>query len=254
MPPRTLERFAPDPRLKVPTLLDEACDNFEREVGGRKALITHLAHARLVGGQEYLVGAIADPRNDDLSLARICTIHGLSFSELLVLFRDAGIMRAQLNAMRKVWKALPEVAGDLLSRAVPYTIECLRCRGTGELKRKSAEGEAVTKPCRVCNGSGKTQVEPRLETQKIALQLGGLLLPGATAPQVQVNVQQTAGALPTHLDFARRADEQLYASTTGSATVQSQVSWRAAGRGPTINATPVELEEEDAGDEGAEEV
>jgi hypothetical protein len=206
----------------IPRPLEEACKNFEQAVGGRDNLVGHLVHAsNLTEDQEYLIGAIADPRNDARSLARICTIYEIKFTDLLQLFRNAGLVKAQLAAMQKVWTRLPEVAGDLMDRATTHTLTCPRCRGDGKIPKsvmqpnpKEPEAGPVEvkweELCPECDGRGEQVVQPSLEVQKIALQLGGLLDKGG--PAVQVNVQQNnlPPAAGNHSDFLKRADEKLY--------------------------------------------
>jgi hypothetical protein len=202
--------------VSLPPALEEACRNFEHEVGGRDALIHTLAAAELTQTQEYLVGAIADPRNDQASLARICAIHRIRFGELLQIFRNAKIMRAQVRAIQAVADALPEVAGDLMARALPHELPCTRCAATGTIRHKKRRldkaADAEDLPCPVCQGRKVILVQPELETQRTALELGGLLQKGGS-PAVQVNVQQNAGGgggAGSHLDFLRRADQKLY--------------------------------------------
>lgn len=241
--------------VNLPTPLIAACKHFEREVGGRQKLIEALAVARLTENQEYLVGAIADPRNSKLSLARICAIYGLKFVDLIHLFRDAKVVKAQVVAIQKIADALPEVAGDLMARAVPHMIPCGRCGGTGKIRRprllkarkEPAEGSPkADKPCSVCGGEGQVVVQPTLETQKVALELGGLLKPGGGA-QVQVNVQASGGGGISHSEFLRRADEKLYQAAGGASGTTSGTSGGAGTGRPEIvdvEAEPAEEPEE----------
>ncbi len=186
--------------VRVPLALETACKNFEAEVGGREALIATLIHAPLTKDQELLVGAIVDPRNDEASLARICYTFNIQFADLITLFRSAGFVKAQLQAMRKVWDAVPEVAEDVMGRAVPHYLRCNGCFGrrkveAPELDEKgAATGKTVEVPCPACDGEGEVLVQPKLETQKVALELGGLIQPKGAPVQVNVTQQQAQGA------------------------------------------------------------
>jgi hypothetical protein len=210
-------RAAEEKQVAIPAPLERACRNFESEVGGRAALIEHVSHAQLNEDQELLIGAIADPRNDQSSLARICYSYGIQFADLLTLFRSAGFAKAQLQAMRRVWERLPDVAGDVMERSVPHQILCSSCAGIGRVEKTKATGgdgggiQRVEERCDTCNGMGYITIQPRLETQKVALEIGGLLQPGG-GPGVQVNVtqQQAMGVAGRLSSFARESDEVLF--------------------------------------------
>jgi hypothetical protein len=208
----------PTAPIHIPVALDEACSNFESEVGGRGALIEHLAHAPLTADQQLLVGAIADPRNDPSTLARICITYGIQFADLLTLFRAAGFAKAQLGAMRRVWGKLPDVAGDVMDRAVPHLLLCPTCAGDKEVEKKLIAGSNEdgspkftrwTETCETCGGHGEIQVQPKLETQKVALELGGLI---QQKGGVEVNVvqQQALVQAASSMRFYQESDEVLY--------------------------------------------
>jgi hypothetical protein len=199
----------------IPAALEEACKTFETAVGGRGALVAHLAHGDLKARDDLLVGAIADPRNDVHSLARICMLYGLKFADLLQLFRGAGFVKAQLAAMQKVWTKLPDVAGDVMDRSVPHNIVCSTCAGEKTVHKKKYAGKELEEwdeTCEDCAGRGFLQAQPRLDTQKVALQLGGLL--NKEGVGVQVNVSQAQGQMAGmdqgFADFFRRSDRVLY--------------------------------------------
>lgn len=204
----------------LPPALEKACSNFETEAGGREALVTHLAHARLSAEQELLVGAIADPRNDRHSLARICSLYHIKFSDLLSLFRDAGFVRAQLAAMRRIWTKVPDVAEDVMNRSVPHLLRCSRCAGSGQIRRKQFNGKNEdgspafaewVEDCDVCGGEGEVEVQPRHDTQITALQLSGLLAPHG-GPGVNISLTQQQAIVPgaTGRDFLTASDQVLY--------------------------------------------
>lgn len=184
--------------------VQDALKVFEGEVGGRAALVAHLAHAAEEdNGTAYLVGMIADPRNDEKSLGTICEIAGISFPRLITLFKNAGFARAQLGAFQRVWDLLPEVAGDVMTRSVVHWVTCPTCLGDkftervipAREKRDRKTKEVVTVPeqrireeCGSCRGRGEVEREPDRERQKIALEIGGLVQRGAG---VQVNVDSS---------------------------------------------------------------
>jgi hypothetical protein len=194
---------------------------FEDQVGGRDKLIEHLSHATLTDDQTYLVGMIADPRNSRKSLATIAALAQVHVGQLYKFFQEAGFVKAQLAAFEKIWKGLPAVAEDVMAKAVPRQIECPTCRGVGELtyevkqegwKKGDPIGEEI-KACWNCQGEKKVWVEPDLETQKVALQIGKVLTPGGVQVGVQVNTQQnfSGGLSSDHLrDFRAASDRVLF--------------------------------------------
>lgn len=223
--PYSREALADPTRAGAEVALKKACASLEEGLGGRGKLLGVLSHG-LGGGAdlERLLGMIADPRNDEKNLATICMMAGVTFPQLLVLFRDAGVVKAQLAAMERVWEGLPEVAGDVMARSVAYYETCGVCDGekvitTTFTPRKTKaepnpEPKTIVERCSSCRGSGQVVVKPDLERQKIALELGGMLKRGPAEVRVQVNQngaggQQLFGAEALR-SFRASSDEVLY--------------------------------------------
>src|SRR5678815_5384007 len=196
--PYSAASLADPSRASAPLAARRACLEFEKAVGGRGKILEILSHSQGSGPDlDQLLGMIADPRNDEKNLATICMIAGVGFPKLLVLFRDAGVARAQLAAMRRVWDTLPEVAGDVMARSVTHLIKCGACGGSGKLTEvhftKPKKGEVPDPPqqleimCDGCQGTGAREAQPDLERQKLALEIGGMIKRGPGAVNVQVN-------------------------------------------------------------------
>lgn len=200
--------------IPLPPALEKACAGFEDAVGGREALVSHFAYAELGPREQLLIGAVADPRNDQHSLARICQLNGLQFTTLLGMFRQAGFARAQVEAMQRIWKVVPELAEDVMARSLPHELPCETCCGDGKRTEKKFtkgdDGKAVeaevSVECPTCRGRGKQLHQPDLDRQKLGLQLAGLL-PGAAGAQVNINVDKS-----TKQQFNLNAGGDVFAS------------------------------------------
>lgn len=210
----------------IPERVANALKGIEEAAGGRMKLITELSAANLTPDLEYVVGLIADPRNDTKTLARICSMADITVGKFLSLMGEVKMSRAILDAQDRVARLLPEVAEDLMKRSVPYTVECSGCMGTGNvmvIKRGQNVGGGGTPeepdevPCPECRGRGELSRQPDFERQKIALEMAGMIKRGGG---VQVGVQvNTPGLIPPlttsskfrgatdRLMFGRRAPE-----------------------------------------------
>ena len=188
--------------VHIPKPVIAALDSLEEASGGRMKMVETLSLSLLTQEQELLAGMIADPRNDAKSLARICSMASVSVSRFLTMLGEVKMSKAVLEAQDKVAALLPEVAGDLMSRAVIHTVECSNCAGKGTIvlaSRGRSKGEGTPPPtedeltCPNCRGAGAITIQPDLERQKIALEMAGLLKRGGG---VNVAVGVSAGITP----------------------------------------------------------
>lgn len=184
-----LSKKAFDPALPA---VAKAIDALEAAMGGREALIDTLSLSH-DPDTDYLLGLIADPRHDDKSLSVLCDMGNITPGQLLRLYRDAKIARAQVLALDAVAKDLPAIATDVTRRAQNHYRLCAECRGTGSVKDKLG----TVLPCAGCDGAGQVLAEASLDHQKLALDLAGLLSKGS-GPTVNVlNAQTSAGPIAT---------------------------------------------------------
>lgn len=252
--------------LPLPPNLDAACANIEASVGGRQALIEHLAHLPLEKKQELLLGAIADPRNDELGLAKICQLYGIQFSQLVEMFSKAGAAKNSLESMQRVWKHAPDVAEDVMLRALPHHLPCEVCHGEKVLKStvlKSGEGGKVEKveaeePCAACRGKGERLHQPEKGQQELALKLAGLIAAPGTAVQVNVS-QKTAVGVGlgagdgVFASFAAASDAVMYpgAAIEAEVVVPAAPPEKVVSAAEELEVTPSDL---DAFEEEADEI
>ncbi len=190
--------------IPIPKPVIAALDSLEKASGGRMKLVETLALSQLTQEQELLAGMIADPRNDAKSLARICSMANISVSRFLTMLGEVKMSKAVLEAQDRVAALLPEVAGDLMSRAVIHSVECSNCAGKGTIaviNRGRSAGKGTPPPteeeitCPNCRGNGTITHQPDLERQKIALEMAGLLKRGVGGG-VNVAVGVSAGVTP----------------------------------------------------------
>jgi hypothetical protein len=203
-----LQKKAFDPALPA---VQKAIDALEIAMGGREALIDTLSTGH-DPDTDYLLGLIADPRNDKKSLSVLCDEGNITPGQLLRLYRDARIAKAQVLALDAVARDLPAVAADVTRRAQNHYILCTHCKGTKEVWEdiKDGEGRKVDRRkslCPGCDGTGQVLAEASLDHQKLTLDLAGLLSKGS-GPTVNV-LQANTAAGPVATGLLPFAELQL---------------------------------------------
>jgi hypothetical protein len=163
----------------------DAIEVFAKAVGGRDQLADTLAIAGHGSEIERITTLLLDPRYASWSLARLCTMVGLTVADLFASYRKANIARAHVEASHIIAQKLPPVVLDVMTRATPQRRLCGACLGA------SADGQG---PCRVCDSTGYVQSEPDLDRQKLALELGQLLEKKGGLIVQQNNLAATLGA------------------------------------------------------------
>lgn len=169
---------------------------FETMVGGRAALCAKLALVARGKEEERIVGLLADPQHDAVSLAAVCRFGKIPLRQLMELYRDAALVVGQVQAIDQVASGLPAVAADVMARAVEHYVDCAGCTGTGSVTPEPTKDKPnpAPEPCKVCRGIGQLKQAPEHEIQKTALTLGGMLKKdGGTSITLQQNNQQIVG-------------------------------------------------------------
>lgn len=200
-----LDKKLPMPNDKSPTepRLVRALRAFEEAAGGREAIVAELATATLSEQETLLVRLLADPDRDHQPIHELLGYAQLSVARFLRLFRDARGARAYLDALDKVWQKLPDVAEDVMTRALPKQVTCKACDGSGFQRISATKDRNLSGPlkdqmervhCPDCSGTGLISQAPTLDYQKLALTLGGLPkpIPGTLVDnsKTQINAQQ----------------------------------------------------------------
>src|SRR5258706_4579102 len=124
-----------------PSRLVRALQAFEEAAGGRETMVAELATSTLSDKASLLVRLMADPDRDRQPLHELLAYSGLSVSDFLRLLKDAKGARAYLAALHKVWEKLPDVAANVMSRALPSEVRCKPCQGTGFQRVATTNGK-----------------------------------------------------------------------------------------------------------------
>jgi len=149
-----------------------AIEAVEASVGGRKALIASLLSGpTLPDDLAYVVGLIADPRNDARKLGQLCAQGGVTLGEVLEAYKRGAMAAGQVQAVRAIAEHIGPVIEDAMARARPHDVPCEDCTGTGSVS--VADADPV--PCVACKGTGVRRILPELDRQKFAADLGRLL-------------------------------------------------------------------------------
>lgn len=211
------------------TVLADAMRSFETAVGGRKQAVEVMAIADLdprVDPQtvEYVVGLLADPANADRSLAAVARTAGIDLTDLLRIYRHALVARAHLLALQQITTQLPAVVADVMRKAAPYEDACGACQGIGTRTADPTSEAPNPSPvrCSTCQGLGRLVYQPTEGTQKLALQLAGLLKSGtgitvvnqAASQHTTVFAGGSGAAGDLFLKVQQAADEILFGTRT----------------------------------------
>lgn len=167
-----MSRPASTDLVKAPKAMAQAISSFEKAVGGREALVAAMhANPDLDDAQRYLIDLLSDPSRTKTPIGDLCFSAGVHIGHVLQLFKSGRFARAQVEAIDKISKRLPEVAEDFVSRAIPLEIDCPTCNGTGETIQPDGE---VLPGCPSCHATGKVTREPSIDYQRLALEIGGI--------------------------------------------------------------------------------
>jgi hypothetical protein len=142
---------------------------FEKALGGRARIIDALEIDATPSVQKF-VRLLLNPHFDELSLAELAEQAEASLPDILRAYRNATLAKAQILAANEIAARLPEVAKDVMERALPVEILCPVCRGEGtQLVRKEPQA------CKTCTGTGKVKRSPSVQRQRLALELAELV-------------------------------------------------------------------------------
>lgn len=175
-----------------------AIDQVVKALGGRGNLLDALSVAADAPEVEQVVSLLLDPRYDQYSLRKLCTMAGLTVVDLFAAYKKAMVVKAQLIAYQAITDHLLPVVVDVMRRAAPYKIPCYDCAASGLVAGEKAGDPPVT--CPTCAGQKELLQLPDLDRQKLALELGQLVQKSAG-----INIQQNTGVVvpPPDVDPAQ---------------------------------------------------
>lgn len=197
VPPASL---VPDKEVEQLDFNADAINDYEKALGGRKALISTLS---LDGTPEIqsLVRMLLDPQYDGKSFGYLARQTGISLSDLLRSFRNGTLAKAQVLAAQKIATRLVDVVEDVMKRAMPHEEPCSTCDGLGEVVPKPTKKRPNPEPesCRVCNGKAVIRHLPDLDRQRLALELAEMIKVPRNHPTVlqQFNMGSAGAARET---------------------------------------------------------
>jgi hypothetical protein len=170
---------------------------FEAAVGGRVKLIEAMLQAPPSSALDYVVGLIADPREDATDLAVLCARGGVTLGELLEAFKQGTYAKMAVLSVYRLAQAAPAAVDDLATRSAPYDETCRACNGTGSLAPTTPDARPT--PCETCNALGTIRQLPELERQKLFFEMTKLVSKGGggITTNVGVNVAQAAPLVPS---------------------------------------------------------
>jgi hypothetical protein len=205
----------------------------EVQAGGRSALVDLLAHAPLGKDVDYLVGLMADPANDDRSLAQVCAEGKFGLAKVYAILDAAVMARAKMHANQQVARHLPLVVEGVMRDAVEEMRVCPECHGERTIEDGfDDDGKPKVKNCPKCKGRGEVLHLPETDTRKLALQMGRMIDSGnksnVTTIVANQNSQTNAGSGGVNFDaLMTRLDQHLYDATRQK---------HRAGYGETVDA------------------
>lgn len=199
------------PPAEIAQRVSEAVANFEREIGGRQALVAALQHAPPSAEIAAVVAVIADPSRDASSLAEICRDAGMSVSHLSQVFCDARRAAMHASMLASVGGKLQGVLDDVLAHSVEHDAPCDVCFGQ-PLSR--VKGKPRT--CQKCRGTGKVRRPSDIRRQELALEMGGLIERGAGGVNVNVNQQTAVFDVHAAMGTFQRASDRVLAGGRGA--------------------------------------
>ena len=148
-----------------------AIKQIEKQAGGRAELVASLLSAGAVDdGLSYVIGLIADPRNDARSLGRVCAQGGVTVGELIEAYKRGAMARGTVEAIQAIATQIGPVVADIMHRAQVHEEPCQACGGSGSVRKQDADV-----PCAPCFGTGVRRYLPSVDRQKLAADLGRML-------------------------------------------------------------------------------
>lgn len=229
----------PDLRL-TPAETDRSLDAvevFSTALGGRDALLQALSFGNGSPEVDRVTQLLEDPRYRSWSLRRICDQAQITIADLFDAYKKALLTMAHLQATQTITRELVEVVADVMKRAHPYEMPCSSCRGLGRVTPDPTTDTPNPPPtvCETCQGSGHTIELPDLDRQKLALELGQLVVKGGG-----INLQQNALVVPPPATFGPGAIDQLQQAVAEVLTPRGRRP--PAGPAPVVDVEPAQVD------------
>jgi hypothetical protein len=118
---------------------------------------------------------LSNPLFNKATLGKLAVMSGLSTAELTLFLNSA---KKQEGIVRMSQK-LPDIMEETAIDALPTDEPCVRCDGTGQLKKG---------PCPHCRSTGSIRVKGDLDNRKLVLEMAGLIGKRGSGQAIQINV------------------------------------------------------------------
>jgi len=118
---------------------------------------------------------LSNPLFNKTTLGKLAVMSGLSTAELTLFLNSA---KKQEGIVRMSQK-LPDIMEETAIDALPTDEPCVRCDGTGQLKKG---------PCPHCRSTGSIRVKGDLDNCKLVFEVVGLIGKRAPGAAIQVNI------------------------------------------------------------------
>jgi hypothetical protein len=178
---------------------------WEKQIGGREALIETLSLSVLDMKQQHFLRLLETEEYATKSLAQIIKLAGLTPHSVVDLHRVAIQAINSSLVAGQISNSLPDIVQDMAEKSVDAWVECPECKGTGE-GGDDLEGEQLI--CLRCRGRKMVFRPSDLDRQKILLEAGGVTKRGGG---MSINVQQNNLNSPSSANFSKsmRATDDL---------------------------------------------
>lgn len=206
----------PTRRPSLTTRQKEALTPTEKAFGGRMAILDALQYLPPSSDLDLLRAVLAEPENDVVPLPVLLDRHSLQPHSLLTWLLDAAKRRSHFFSQVEIYQRLPDLARNVMDRALPSRRECEFCLATGWITPDPTAKEPNPSPqeCPHCEGTGVIVTEPSRYDREWALKIGGLLkdsgihLTQSNRSLSVTGVPATLDRLVEALDRSFYADEQ----------------------------------------------
>lgn len=198
----------------------------EQEFGGRQHLVQALTFAKQTKDVRYLLGLIADPEHNALSLAEVCRMGRILPGELLDALASGTELRSRLLAKQAIARRVPSVVSEVMHKAAEYEDDCTECMGTGAITADPTREvpNPEPQPCILCRGGGKLRFPADGKCRDLALEMAGLVgQGGGVHVNTSVQVAQVAGSSYEGFERMQEAmDAVLYGAAAGLPTIDAE--------------------------------
>jgi hypothetical protein len=221
----------------LPVHAIEELTHLEKQLGGRRALVTALTFAPLNKDGRYILGLLGDPEYRDTSLAEICRMGRLLPGQLIDHLAKGTQLRARLLAQHAISNGQLAVVAEVMKRGATYEDDCTSCNGTGSATPDPTPEVPNPKPvaCAVCLGHGKLRFDADPDCRDKALEMAGLIGKGGGGISIvnqQLNVQPGSQGNGSYERMQEALDEVLYGQVVEAETVPDPVPGEPDGPDP----------------------